>query len=491
MYRYVGLWADPTYRYQNNNHANLLRGVVERIFLVNRVVDGETVMLPPPRPVREVYYSRMENVARQLRRHLPKSTPWTKEKFLASMTGRRKEVYAHAIESLRWLPVRLADSFMSTFVKAEKVSKLDPAPRVIQPRTPRYNVCVGLYIKPIEKLIYRALGLVWGGPTVMKGYNAEATGSHIRAMWQSFRRPVAVGVDATRFDQHVSRVALEWEHDVYLSCFNSRSDRNTLRRLLAWQLRNRGYGRTKDGGKVVYEVEGCRMSGDMNTGLGNCLLMSCMMKAWCDTKHIRARLANNGDDCVIILEQADLAGFLDGFDDWFLGMGFTMTVEEPVYTFEKIEFCQTHPVFDGSSWVMVRNPLKCITKDLTTVLPLSQGKLRYSYLTAVGECGLSLSGGIPLLQEFYAQLIRAGEGHHMGAAPQLESGFARLAAGMSRSYTEITPYARYSFWLAFGITPDYQVALETRLMSSTFNLADLRPWDNDLSRDYSQPPIVI
>jgi hypothetical protein len=51
-------------------------------------------------------------------------------------------------------------------------------------------------------------------------------------------------------------------------------------------------------------------------------------------------LANNGDDCVIIIEKRHLKK-LDDLPSWFLTMGFRMEVEKPVYEFEQIEFCQT------------------------------------------------------------------------------------------------------------------------------------------------------
>jgi hypothetical protein len=74
---------------------------------------------------------------------------------------------------------------------------------------------------------------------------------------------------------------------------------------------------------------------------------------------------------------------------------------------------------------------------------------------------MSLTGGIPIVQEFYQALIRSGE----GAKPlvgelTLETGFARLAIGMDRRYQEVHPMTRASFWRAFGITPDKQIAFE-------------------------------
>jgi hypothetical protein len=316
-------------------------------------------------------------------------------------------------------------------------------------------------VKQLEKRLYRGIAKVFGETTVLKGYNAAESGRLMREKWERYQRPVAVGLDASRFDQHVSADALAWEHEVYLSCFYP-SARAKLRKLLEWQVHNRGTARATDG-HIRYRVHGCRMSGDMNTALGNCLLMSAMVWAYLRECGINASLANNGDDCVVIMEQKDLRRFNAGLDQWFREMGFTMKVEEPSYVFERIEFCQTHPLWTPEGWVMCRNSLAAMAKDCHSVLPLAQGNMALGWCTAIGECGLALTGGVPIFQSFYLRLLRAGRGHRMGSHPALESGFARLSAGMARKVRGVDDLTRISFWEAFGILPSDQQRLEEML----------------------------
>lgn len=66
--------------------------------------------------------------------------------------------------------------------------------------------------------------------------------------------------------------ALKWEHSIYNAMFRS----DELAELLGWQLTNKGFARTTDG-LIKYEVKGCRMSGDMNTALGNCMIMCALV----------------------------------------------------------------------------------------------------------------------------------------------------------------------------------------------------------------------
>jgi hypothetical protein len=150
-----------------------------------------------------------------------------------------------------------------------------------------------------EKRLFSGFETVFGYSVILKGMNAHATAEQLRSNWDSFTQPVAVGLDASRFDQHVSHAALCWEHSVYNGVFRS----SELRRLLRWQLVNHGVART-EGQRIDYTTNGCRMSGDINTSLGNCLIMSSIVLAYCETRGITARLSNNGDDCVLILESS-------------------------------------------------------------------------------------------------------------------------------------------------------------------------------------------
>lgn len=279
--------------------------------------------------------------------------------------------------------------------------------------------------------------------------------------WGMFRRPVAVGLDASRFDQHVSRQALGWEHSIYCLCFPRARQRRRLARLLRWQLENRCVGFTPDG-RLRYTVDGGRMSGDMNTSLGNCVLMCSMIHAYATLRGVRVQLANNGDDCVVFMEASDLDRFMAGLDDWFLAMGFSMAIEPPCYDLERVEFCQTQPVWVGpgaGDYLMVRHPKWAIAKDTVSVHPLDTDKLFRGWLNAVGQGGLAMTGGVPVFQEFYQSYIRNGNflrsmstGHSWGVRT--------LIRGMKRTYGAVSPRTRLSFWVAFGVTPDEQVCLE-------------------------------
>lgn len=462
FFQVVGLSLPNNYLVHNSSLNNLARGVLTRVLLYK----GK----PTPKPPLGIYKERLRYFRSALLRRFSSTTPVDRQEFVEYYRGRRKTLYQRAADSLLCSSIKPRDALIKAFVKAEFINsddKPDPDPRVISPRDPRYNVEVGRYLRPIEHRIYNAIAEIFGEPTVLKGFNAQQTGRIFADKWSKYRDPVAIGLDASRFDQHVSVEALKWEHSVYNGIYQSKE----LRKLLKWQLYNNVVGHCRDG-KLKYKTEGCRMSGDMNTALGNCLIMCALVHCYLQSRDIRGSLANNGDDCTVIIERKNLVKFQTGLDEFFLEMGFNMKVEKPVYNIEGIEFCQTHPVFVAGSYLMVRNFPKSISKDCLSLKELSSPKVCRAWLDAVGQGGLSLTGGIPVYQDFYSSYIRISQEievpkvkqnskrRHRAPDVDLTGGLAWLSKGMSRHYQTISPETRHSFYLAFGVTPCMQEELE-------------------------------
>lgn len=388
---------------------------------------------------------------------IPSFTPVSLWDFSQMYKGSKKVVYERAVSSLYANPVRRRDAESNSFVKREK-AKFNKAPRCIQPRDPRYNASIGRYLKPLEHHLYRAVAKFCGeGAVITKGLNLIGVAGCLRQKWDSFERPVALGLDATAFDAHVSPSWLRWEHSIYNRIFKCAK----LERLLTWQIYNRGKSFCPDG-KLKYRVEGRRFSGDMNTGLGNCLIMCSMVYSYAAHKGIRIKLANNGDDCVVFMEQENLSDFVCGMDEWFSEMGFRLTSEPPAYNFEAIEFCQMHPVLIGDEWRMVRTPKVAFEKDTMCTLSVSDDEY-LSWLAGVSSCGLATASGVPIMQEFYLNLGMAA-GDRVAPERLVEyTGMRHLSRGMSSKFVPVDDASRFSFWLAFGVDPETQRAIELDL----------------------------
>jgi len=459
----------------NHKISTLERAVKERVFCVKNVKSKTGLtdeFVSPPRPVTNAF-SRLGETRKLLGTYLPSTAPITAHQFVESYRGRKKKVYAQALEEMEMGKSSLAeDAKVKVFIKYEKTdrtSKADPVPRVISPRDPKFNIRLGKYLKPLEERIFKSLGRLFGHRTVMKGMDVFQVADCLREKWDMFRHPVAVGLDASRFDQHVSVDALKFEHGVYLDCFKRKVHKKKLDSILKHQLVNHCTGYAEDG-VLSYTTEGTRMSGDMNTSLGNCVLMVSMIHAYLVDRGVNGQLANNGDDCVVFMEREDLGKFSDGLFDWFWDMGFNMAIEAPVYEFEEIEFCQCKPVHDLEKWRMCRNPWSAIAKD--SVLLKNDISMNYFrlWLNAVGTGGLSIAGGMPIFQAFYQMFVRNGITSYRKSrgnknveltSDELMPWFMREVGlkGCAKA-RPITDEARASFWAAFGVTPDEQILLE-------------------------------
>lgn len=460
----VGFGSSVRFMIHNNSYANLRRALMERVYNVE--VNG--VLQAPPQPFHRIF-TRLDGLAAELIAKVGSRVPMTRQQFVDSRPAFKRSVYQLGLNSLRLKPVCRYDSRIDgAFVKCEKINskKGDPAPRIIQPRTIRYNIEVGKYLSSVEHDVYTALDEMWGGPTVMKNLNADGVGKAIHEAWTTFSEPVAVGFDASRFDQHVSADALRFEHSIYNAVFNDPE----LARLLRWQIVNIGKGRADDG-EIKYRKVGSRMSGDMNTSLGNVILMVLMMLWFCRSVGLRAKLINNGDDCVLIFERRDLH-LVETITDRFLEFGFTLISEPAVHYIEQIEFCQCHPVWVGGSYRMVRNLEVALSKDVVSRKWRNDVELRH-WMHCVGSSGMALADGIPIMAAYYSAIKRHGVAGKRWDQVEERNGLFWQSWGMSYNGSVVSDETRSSFELAFGVPVESQLAWEQYYSSLSWSPADI------------------
>lgn len=441
-----------------NSVGNVVYTVRERV--LGRTVEG--VWTPTLKPEPAAFRAPdllcfRRRVVTHLRRH---SLPQTAEQFCDDFRGQKRRRYTAALESLRVKPLGRADSFPSVFIKPEKWFEWKPG-RAISARNPRYNVAVGRFLKPIEHDVYRAIDQVYESATIMKGYTPERRAAVIAGHWAAFQDPVAVGQDFSKFDQHISVGALQYEHGFYKPVYSDPE----LDRLLSWQLSTTCFANCPDG-KVKYTVEGGRMSGDMNTALGNCIISAALIWAYAREKRITIRAVVDGDDSVTFMERRDLTRYLSDIVAWMRVRGFILNCEDPVDRICRVEFCQCRYVALEVP-TMVRNPIKAITQDHTWI---PRADLEHSdVLAATGLGGLSLYGNVPVLGAYYRMLSGVSEnGLKTLRRMERESSWLR-EAGYSGSYTPATEEARFALWESWGIAPE-----EQRQMEALFDRLPLR-----------------
>lgn len=458
----------------DHNVPNALRAVKERVFTVK---EGDN-LVPPPVPA-PGSFKKVDQFMAAVAETVGPRSKLTHKQFVAQCAPSKRKLYSNAADELRRSGLSRRDARVRAFVKNEKLMfkllgpKSDPAPRLIQPRSPKYNVALGCYTRACEHEMYTAIAKVCGtdddSPVVMKGMDPVACANAIRRKWDSFSHPVFVGLDASRFDQHVSQRALRSEH----SCYNAIFKCKELEWLLAQQLTTNGVIYCGDK-RIVYEKDGGRCSGDMNTGLGNCLLMCALVDAFIDGR-FRYHMINNGDDCGIIMERRCLER-LSGIDKFFLDHGFNIKMESEdnvrmygettigfVSKFERITFCQTQPVRCAEGWIMVRCPDTAFAKDSLALCDPRDWK---KWIAAVGTGGKALYGDIPICSALYDTYIKWGDtgGKIESSLLYQDSGFARMCKkGRCRGEVVISDATRDSYARAFGIPPSHQIRIENYL----------------------------
>jgi hypothetical protein len=446
--------TERTLKINNADIHTLAAALLERMYYCK--VDGE--FIPPP-TVKSTHIRSVLNPFRNVVRKCfgPNPLRLSPIEFVEMFQGRKRTIYENALVEYYETGPLDKHAISVIFVKCEKVPP-GSAPRCIQPRNAVYNIGLGSYLKHIEHRIYHAIGNAFGeeDPVVAKGLNVEELGAVITRKWNHFNNPVAVGMDATKFDMHVSAEMLEWEHSLYKMLYPNDKE---LNRLLKYQINNKGVGYCDDG-SLRYKVRGRRFSGDMNTALGNCLIMCGMVYAYAKEKQIPIKFINNGDDCVVFMERENYTKFSIGLKEWFLNLGFRMVVELPVYNLAQVEFCQMRCLRTIRGPVMVRNFDKAREKDSASFLPLNGERETRKWLWAVGECGLALTGGVPVFQEFYKWYMRHGVAGRTNNSVQMTSGAMFLAQRLESKECTISDEARLDFMEAWGLTPDEQISLE-------------------------------
>lgn len=200
----------------------------------------------------------------------------------------------------------------------------------------------------------------------------------------------------------------------------------------------------------------CRSSGDMNTGIGNIIIVCAILNAFTARHPLKVAFFDDGDDFGCIVERVDLPK-LEPLVEHFRGYGYELILEPPVDVLEQVVFCRSQPVFNGVNYTMVRQ-FDTLTKDVSTYHPVRNGREQAAYLKAIAKYGLSLNAGVPVHAEYFRRLDRL-----KGRAAKtslFRPGGHYHSKGMEWKDRPITHESRVSYWRAFGVMPSTQLMLE-------------------------------
>jgi len=399
-------------------------------------------------------------------------SPITPEQFVSSYTGRKRKLYDRALANVR--DVQFPDSRIKTFVKKERhLGEKYKAARLIQARSPEFNIRLGEYLKPIEHRLYNLVGdgkKLPKGPVCAKGHNVKERARIILDMMAQFRDPMVIAIDAEAFDSSVNDQHLSCEHMAYLRCHGAkkRMRRNHKRLIqLNWLLRRQMRNKCKTKHGIRYNTKGSRCSGDLNTACGNCLINLAMLMCAC-RRYIVGKycIYVDGDDSVLICETSSNVGNITR--DRIKPFGFNAKIEEfPHAKSTDFEFCQGKIIRTINGPVFINNPIKKISV-LGDHFRLSMPEVDYLYNLGVME--YALNAGVPVLQEYAMKLMH--DNRSTGRRVK-EIDYAMEASGDNTWYRYkqliktdphlkhvITEQARKDFESAFSISVEEQLRME-------------------------------
>jgi hypothetical protein len=424
-------------------------------------------MGPVPAQVFEPVSARSEAIWGELSRFARRyrDGAWSWRATAESYSGTLRRRYLEAARSLEEDGLSgPQDWIIRAFLKTEKNRQPGKAmkPRLIYPRSSRYNLEVASRLKPFEHWLWgRLKGSVLGfdgSRLVAKGLNQRQRANLIRKKFASFRKCVCFEADGKAFEAHVGPDSLRREQNVYKAAFPGDS---RLRFLLSKQLEL--HGTTSCGAK--FSRKGARASGDFNTGMGNSLIFLVEVVAALrlyDLSHFDVLV--DGDNVLVFLEQDESRPVLDGFSKTILeSSGHEVLLERPAFVLEDVRFGGSAPVFlgGGRGWSMVREYHRVLSGAFSSHVYLREAVFAREWMVGVAMCELSQARGVPILQSFFVSALRAlGSVRRVREHPFADylvkgAWFASVDDALSVSVD-----ARLSFESAFGVTPEEQVRLE-------------------------------
>lgn len=416
---------------------------------------------------------------------------WSYLQTAHSYTGALRRRYLQAERSLMLDgPVNSGDVLLKAFLKAEKRAPENMAkPRMIFPRSSRYNLHVASWLKPFEHWLWgnlksRVFCRDRNTRVVAKGLSPEQRANLIRRKFAEIPDCVVFEVDGKAFEAHVEKWQLEAEHTVYGAAYPGDDE---LQDALKHQLRN--FGITSCG--VRFSRSGGRASGDFNTGMGNSIIMLAVVIS--TMNKLGAKVWDtlvDGDNALLFLPRCDShwvhAGFYHAAKEI---SGHEMTLETCVDEVEKIRFGQSAPVFVNGRWQMVRDWRKVISHGTSSHVHLRERRYASEFLEGVARCESSLARGVPILWAWCRHLLAQTDVrgrvrlHGLRDYQVLGVDLDRLSRDLPAEPDEAS---RASFYRAFGVTPDEQIMLEKMVNQTQVRFDPWIPVDEQYRKHWNQ-----
>lgn len=465
-----GVWQPQVHR---SCAHNAVRGLQLRTLGLNPAPDAQGSL---------DFSTAARELVRVLKGRIETPEAWSYKQVVASYRVNRLRTRYEAAEASLILegPAVRRDAKVSAFVKGEKLSNYKVhKPRVIMGRDPRYNLELAAFLKPLEHAVYAAFRgwrrMFTRTRLIGKGLSGEQRASLLRRKMLSTPDLVCFEVDCKSFESHLVLEMLREEHGIYRALMPD----DRLKELLSWQ--EEFSGRFRSG--VKFRAKGVRASGDFNTGLGNTLIMCCLVLAVARKLKTKFDFLADGDNAVVFVRSTDLALWRRELPKIFLSLGHEAEMGEVSSEVSGIVFGQSKPLCVNGRWTMVRDPLKVLSNAFAGHQHYGEIRGGRRVLKSVAYCEAVINRGVPVLQAFaHAMLVR------LRSTPFVREGFdlgnyeyQRIASHSDRwaqaNFEDIGLSTRLLFEKSWGFSVEEQLRLE-----SSFKVGRL-------PEDWSQTPI--
>jgi hypothetical protein len=400
------------------------------------------------------YDSILEIFDRLLAKNPVVLVPYKRHKVVNGYSGSWRAKYFEAQQKYHEIGLLDRHSRVTLFCKDDlEMGVPAKAPRAIQYRNPIFALEQGRFTKPIEKWFYSLRDqydtIIIGKADPFTIANALAEKS------KHFSDPVYLMLDASKFDSCVDIRWLQICLSVYLRLFPGRFHR-TINYI--WKKTFLNQGRTRKG--LRFKTSGTRMSGDMDTGLGNSIIMVLMLTAYMETQGVRHSLLVNGDDSLIVISKADLEKARD--ISCFKSYGFNMKFEV-AHTINQAEFCQSRYMESDYGPTMARKPARIMGRTSWTTRDYGQSKIR-AFVNTLGLCERAASFGVPIASTMATCMIQAAQTtKQIELKPWLKEHYLKMKKPWKTGHPTISLEARLSFQEAWDISPEEQLDIENSI----------------------------
>jgi hypothetical protein len=455
-----------------NTRENMRRAAAMRVFTRKNRIDLKVGAANAQR-----YIKPWLELARQAKRRL-RPHRWSEEEVLAALPPAKRPRYAKAHVVTRRRGLRRRDFYNQGMVKHDKAQRVKgkpDRPRAIQFMGPRGGLALARHVKPFEHWFIGTKGPKRAGlgrtRLMAKGLTQRGQAELLYAKMRQFCRPRVYSMDASSFDCHCRRFVLRCVHLMYKAFLGPDAE-------VAWiskqTLTNVVFGT----GGFTYKVDGRRMSGHMDTGVGNAVIALMLTTGiMADLGVAKFDVLNNGDDQLLIVEEGTLD--VAAFNTAFRAVGFEMKAELCA-TVHEAEFCRAKVVecFDGPRFV--RLPMRALATMFTSHEHYG-GRDALAYVKATALCSAYVHRGEPMMGPLASKVLDLVKGYPLPGDWARHDGVAYKLAGVDPSPAlqqlckpvQPSGITRMQFHLAFGITPGEQAAYERAVQSLT--LADIDP----------------